>query len=116
MFDARGNHPLDYSCSPHLNTIPSRGRSMANKKRKTLQIKRPDPNSVQAKKKPLPKVKLDEQAATSSVDTGAIDTDELTSMGPKTAKVKRSDDSGGSGHKGATTRISLPDEDKIRRA
>lgn len=75
---------------------------MANKKRKTLQIKRPNPNSPTAKKKPLPKVKMDEKAATSSVDT-----DELTSMGPESKPE---------GTKSNTTRVALPDEDKIRRA
>ncbi|WFB35751.1 hypothetical protein P3T73_16485 [Kiritimatiellota bacterium B12222] len=83
---------------------------MANKKRKTLQIKRPDPNSVKSKKKPLPKVKMDQKAATS-----AVDTDELASMGPSTAKVKRPGEHN-IDTKGQTTRIALPDEDKIRKA
>jgi hypothetical protein len=84
---------------------------MADKKRKTLQIKRPDPNSVKSKKKPLPKVNMDQNAATS-----AVDTDQLSSMGPTTAKLKRPDENSLSGNKGKTTRIALPDEDKIRKA
>lgn len=83
---------------------------MADKKRKTLQIKRPDPNSVKAKKKPLPKVEVDQNAATS-----AVDTDELASMGPKTAKISRPEETRVS-NKGKTTRIALPDEEKIRKA
>ncbi len=83
---------------------------MADKKRKTLQIKRPDANSVKSKKKPLPKVRMDEKTATS-----AVDTDELASMGPKTAKLKRPDETL-LGNKGKTTRIALPDEEKIRKA
>jgi len=83
---------------------------MADKKRKTLQIKRPDANSAKSKKKALPKVKMDEKTATS-----AVDTDELTGMGPKTAKLKKPEGTN-LGSKGKTTRIALPDEDKIRRA
>ncbi|MGA0332655.1 MAG: hypothetical protein ACO3N7_08425 [Kiritimatiellia bacterium] len=83
---------------------------MADKKRKTLQIKRPDPNSVKAKKKPLPKVQVDDKAATS-----AVDTDELASMGPQTLKKKSPGDDASS-RKNNTTRIALPDEDKIRKA
>lgn len=84
---------------------------MADKKRKTLQIKRPDPNSVKSKKKPLPKVNVDQSAATS-----AVDTDQLASMGPTTAKLKRPDENSLSGNKVKTTRIALPDEEKIRKA
>ena len=84
---------------------------MADKKRKTLQIKRPDPNSVKSKKKPLPKVNMDQNAATS-----AVDTDQLSSMGPTTAKLKRPDENSLSGNNGKTIRIALPDEDKIRKA
>lgn len=70
---------------------------MANKKRKTLQIKRPDPKAPGSKKKTLPKVsdgEAGDQAATH----------------PKTANVARPD----AGKK--TTRVELPDEDKIRQA
>lgn len=84
---------------------------MADKKRKTLQIKRPDPNSVKSKMKHLPKVNMDQNAATS-----AVDTDQLASMGPTTAKLKRSDEKNMGGNKGNTTRIALPDEEKIRKA
>lgn len=83
---------------------------MADKKRKTLQIKRPDANSAKSKKKALPKVKMNEKTATS-----AVDTDELTDMGPKTAKLKQPEGTS-LGNKGNTTRIALPDEDKIRKA
>lgn len=72
--------------------------AMADKKRKTLQIKRPNADSPLAKNKPLPKVNMDDKAATSSIDGDA-----LSSMGPKAVKS-------------STTRIALPDEDKIRRA
>ena len=79
---------------------------MADKKRKTLQIKRPNPNPPGSKKKPLPNVKMDEKSATSSINA-----DESTaSQVPKTAKT---DPQGGNA---STTRIALPDEDKIRRA
>src|SRR5690606_26095958 len=44
-----------------------------------------------------------------------VDTDELASMGPKTAKFKRPEETG-MGNKGNTTRIALPDEEKIRKA
>jgi len=80
---------------------------MSSKKRKTLQIKRPDSGSAKSKKKPLPKVNMDDKAATSSVDT-----DELAAMEPK-------DVGGGKGKKagkGKATRVSLPNEEKIRQA
>jgi hypothetical protein len=76
---------------------------MADKKRKTLQIKRPDPNKPISKKTVLPNVNQENKAATDSIDT-----DELASVGPE---VKRAD-----GPKSNTTRIALPDEDKIRKA
>ena len=75
--------------------IPS--GTMANKKRKTLQIKRPDSKAPSAKKKALPKVE----------DSEAGD---AAAAGPKTAKVARPD----SGEK--ATRLELPNEDKIRQA
>lgn len=68
---------------------------MANKKRKTLQIKRPDPTSPLAKKKTLPKV---------------VDPEDAAKNHPKTAQVARPDAT-----KGAT-RVKLPEEDKIRQA
>lgn len=85
---------------------------MASKKRKTLQIKRPDPNKPHSKKKALPKVKMDDESATS-----AIDTDELSGGGPKTAKVQQPDvNDPNQNKKNSATRIQLPDEDKIRKA
>jgi len=74
---------------------------MADKKRKTLQIKRPG-STPPSKKKPLPKVNMDEKAATSSIDT-----DDLTSLGPTPKKDSNS---------GKTTRIALPDEEKLKKA
>lgn len=65
---------------------------MANKKRKTLQIKRPSADPSGAKKKPGPAVNKE-----ASAEEGTI------KVGPKSGK-------------GSTARISLPDEDKIRRA
>lgn len=78
---------------------------MSQHKRKTLMIKRPSPNESD-KPRPLPKVNVSESAA------GATETDKIKPVAPKTAKVKRPlpDD------KGATARISLPDEAKIRKA
>ncbi len=81
---------------------------MASKKRKTLQIKRPDPHSTKSKKKTLPKVDVDDASATS-----AIDTDELTQAAPKTAKIKQPNENKPTNK---ATRIQLPDEDKIRKA
>jgi len=81
---------------------------MASKKRKTLQIKRPDPHSTKSKKKTLPKVDVDDASATS-----AIDTDELTQASPKTAKIKQPNENKAVSK---ATRIQLPDEDKIRKA
>lgn len=81
---------------------------MSTNKRKTLQIKRPDPNSVKNKPKqrPLPKVSVSESAA------GATETDELDQAGPKAGTPKSVNEA----NKGATTRISLPDDAKIRKA
>ncbi len=78
---------------------------MSQHKRKTLMIKRPSPNESD-KPRPLPKVNVSESAA------GATETDKIKPVAPKTSKVKRPlpDD------KGATARISLPDEAKIRKA
>lgn len=78
---------------------------MSQNKRKTLMIKRPSPNESD-KPRPLPKVNVSESAA------GATETDKIKPVAPKTSKVKRPavDD------KGATARISLPDEAKIRKA
>lgn len=73
---------------------------MADKKRKTLQIKRPDPTKP-SQKKVLPKVNMNDKAATS-----ALDTDELTAVDPTTSNDRKSN----------TTRIVLPDEEKIRKA
>lgn len=73
---------------------------MADKKRKTLQIKRPDPTKP-SQKKVLPKVNMNDKAATSSIDT-----DELTAVNPTTGNDRKSN----------TTRIALPDEEKIRKA
>ncbi len=73
---------------------------MADKKRKTLQIKRPDPTKP-SQKKVLPKVNMNDKAATS-----ALDTDELTAVDPTTSNDRKSN----------TTRIALPDEEKIRKA
>jgi hypothetical protein len=85
---------------------------MASKKRKTLQIQRPDPHNPKSKKKTLPKVNVDDSSATS-----AIDTDELSAIGPKTAKVKQPNVNDPHNKKGGSaTRIQLPDEDKIRKA
>jgi len=78
---------------------------MSQNKRKTLMIKRPAPNESD-KPRPLPKVNISESAA------GATETDKIKPVSPQTSKVKRplADD------KGATARISLPDEAKIRKA
>ncbi|MCC5842689.1 MAG: hypothetical protein JJU05_00420 [Verrucomicrobia bacterium] len=78
---------------------------MSQNKRKTLMIKRPSP-SESDKPRPLPKVNVSESAA------GATETDKIKPVASKTSKVKRPvpDD------KGATARISLPDEAKIRKA
>lgn len=69
---------------------------MAEEKRKTMQIKRPEAAKTGSLKKPLPKVKVDPEAATP--ETGEIQ--------PVPADA----------NKGATTRIQLPDEAKIRKA
>jgi len=68
---------------------------MSSNKRKTLQIKRPDP-AAPGQNRPLPKVNVSPSAATP-------ETDEIQPVAP-------------SGNKGATTRIQLPDEAKIRKA
>lgn len=81
---------------------------MASKKRKTLQIKRPDVNKPASKKKTLPKVDVDDASATSSIDF-----DELSSGTPKTAKLQQPNENK---PVGKATRISLPDEEKIRKA
>lgn len=80
---------------------------MSEHKRKTLMIKRPSP-SESGKPRPLPKVDVSESAA------GATETDKIKPVSPKTSKIKRPD--AVADNKGATARISLPDEAKIRKA
>jgi hypothetical protein len=76
---------------------------MATNKRKTLMIKRPSPNESD---KPRPKPQVKESPA------GSVETEKLkpTSAGNPSPVRTVGDD------KGATARISLPDEAKIRKA
>jgi hypothetical protein len=86
---------------------------MASHTRKTLQIKRPEATTFKpGEKKPLPQVSITDSAATSQLDT-----DQLGVVGPKTARLRQPDpNSYGAESKGQTTRIALPDEDKLRKA
>ena len=81
---------------------------MSSNKRKTIQIKRPDETGIKKPQKPLPKVNVSESAA------GASETDELDPVTPKTGEIKKVDPNQQA--KGATMRVPLPDEDKIKKA